>query len=455
MLIFSGTLPNGESVFEKVISAKEVMELFPMIPKMGKYVEFQRGSKYVKIDTENGGRRTGRGFAFAPVFTIPLPTGDLTVRYADNRVPVAGGEFRYTMTGEAASTGKMHDFNSEVLVFTQPNRIERYIWYFLNPANENAPFRHSRTTSYYRFVNREQEAVDRLSQENMLQAIRLEIMQMPEATLRIVASGLSYKHEGLTRTINATDTVTVDELRLSLLTLIGSDKNDFAEAWRSGNNHLSGMIQFAVDKGIIKRMNFIGGANWVWGIEGYENHAIVAIVPTEPEMATLKRAFAENYNALFPTLNAAVNEVRINDIELPEDVVLEGDENLRINKILEKGWDWVVDQAVLKNVIALDRAAKVVRYVEDGEFAGDIMQVNDAKTWIPEMKAFLDSYEGSSQRFPIAKHILAAMGSVATQSALGSLELTARVDNTKTVAKPTKKPELSFSLTDASAEVEQ
>lgn len=88
MLIVSGTLPSGKTVFEEVIPAQELVKEFK-IPSMGKYAEFRIDPKFTKKDAETGEIRLGRSQAFVPYYTIGTDNGSVSIRYADQRIPAA------------------------------------------------------------------------------------------------------------------------------------------------------------------------------------------------------------------------------------------------------------------------------------------------------------------------------------------------------------------------------
>lgn len=407
MLIVSGTLPSGKTVFEEVIPPQEMIKEFS-VPPMGKYAEFRIDSRFTKRDAETGEIRVGRAQSFVPAYTISTPNGSVNIRYADTRLPDGPGSFKYSLTGEGGATNRMMDFRDEMFVFNQPSQVEKFIWYFLHPLNGSNPFKKQNGQYRYWYLDRETEARKKLDLQRAVESIKSEIMDKDEPTIRVYAAGLSYKVNGIERTMPNLDTASISQLRLMLLDRLNADGEAFVQAWRTGNNSLYGMIVFAVDKGLIRVRRFQGGASWVWNTESHKDAPIANITTSEPEMATLKRVFNDNYENLVPILQSAINALRVKEIELPTDDIMATQEELTMSVLLNKGWDWIVSQAMLKGLLAFDYNTGSVRAIVNGKMEQDLYTAINPGNWSKELVDRLKTHEGASLRLPISNALLAS-----------------------------------------------
>lgn len=404
MLIFSGTLPNGETVYEKPFPAKEVMNIF-QVPEMGALVEFLVDARFSKRDTETGDVRHPRAFAFSPTYTLNHNAGTVSVRYADSRTPTAGGkDFTYLLSGDGASTGKLHDLRGSGMFFNQPSQVEKYIFYYLHPLNGTNPYRDPRKEVYFNFVNREAEAKVRLAAQLEISAIEAQILDSEISALRIIAAGLEYKVDGMTIKMSNLDTIQDTALRLQMIDRLRANPKEFIKAWQSGNTTLTGMISRAIDKNFIKKQTYPGGAAFQWNLDSNEA-VIVAVSGNEDELTALRTTFTNHYEQLFPILKNALDSDRLANMTLPSVPVLEDAAALTVQALMSKGWDYNVDQGLIKGVIAYDFNTNMVRFVKDGVLAGDLFQPASPINWRNELVDHLKSAPGAPLRMAVVNAV--------------------------------------------------
>ena len=400
MLIVTGTLPKkGTSVVDHIISAKEFMEEFG-IPAMGAHTEFELMPTFQKKDPTDGTIQAGRQQSFSPVYDLYTPSGTVKVRYAEGREPQNGGGYKYTVPNN-----RITEMRGIRTIFRKGEKIEIYAWMYMHPRNASNPYRDQQKQAIYRHVDREAEAKLKIAKNQQMNEVRLEIMEMDGESLRVMAAGLDYKVDGMTQIISNLDSISVAELRLELFNRSQSHGQAFYDAWRSGNNTLNGMLQYAVDRGVIKMKKVPGSTYWAWNTDTHKDVLICLIRAGEPEMAALRLAFAENYGELFAILNAAINKLRTEDIVLPDTAKLDSKEGLTLGVIQGMGLEWILEQAEMNDVVALDRTAKKVRFLSNGEYTSDFMDITDLANWRQEVIANLSKGEYKPQRGAICTRL--------------------------------------------------
>lgn len=394
MLIFTGILPKSKrSVTEEQLSAKEAMEEFD-VPEMGAHAELELSGNFKKKNKLTGEVRVGRQQTFAPVYSLDLPgLGQVQVRYAESRVAKATGGYEYRLTNDRIS-----NLRSEKTVFRNGADIEIYVFLFLHPRNGANPWRSKNKQAIFTHIDREAEANRRLASMKLADQVRLEILEMDKESLRVMASGLSYKVNGMDVLVPGLDNVGVSQLRAMLLDRLAAHGDAFVAAWRSGNNTLHGMLQYAVDSDIIKLKKTPGLKYWSWNTDTHKDVPIVNVGATEPEMAALRRVFAEHNGDLFPILKLAIDTKRTKSIVLPGEASLDTLDGLTLGVIQSKGIPWIVDQCVLNDLIGYDRASKKVRFITAGDYTTDILEVNVSAKWREELEAALGKVEYRSER---------------------------------------------------------
>jgi len=375
------------------MTAKEVMEEFG-IPQMGKHTEFELMPAFRKKDPRNGEIRTGRQQNFSPVYDLQLPeVGTIQIRFAESRVAKSGGGYDYKVTND-----RITDLRGEKMAFLNGKNIEKYVWFFLHPRCNSNPFRERTKQSIFQHIDREAIANLRLAVSDLSREISIEISEMDHEALRVMAAGLTYRFNNMEQPIANLETMGVGQLRVQLLDRLAAHGKAFTDAWRNGNNTVHGMLSYAVDAGLIKLQKVPGAKFWMWNTATHKDIPICQMGPLENEMAALKLAFAQNSGELYPILAAAVDTKRVKNITLPGTLELGDIDGLTLAAVQAKGIKWIVQQAIVNDLIALDRGTKTIKFLHKGEFSTDVMSVTDPATWKEELIAALALAEYKPQR---------------------------------------------------------
>jgi hypothetical protein len=187
--------------------------------------------------------------------------------------------------------------------------------------------------------------------------------------LREVAAGMS---------ISGTANMSRDELQSSLFAFLESDPEKFINNWESSIVTLRGLIQIAIDKGLLVYEKKNGVYRW------YLLKDEVCIVGAhEDSRVALENAIKESANTWLSPLKKAVqgkesgyDESAITRALAEDDTTLD-----KLNLCLQQ------------DVITYDRGSKAVYSIKGGELGDKLADVTDPKNWKQEIVDKIDSGE--------------------------------------------------------------
>lgn len=388
---------------QEQVSASDLIEHLK-IPRFTKYAEFRFQPVHVKKNTATGQTSHARGFGLQPVYQINGPEGPLEIRYSDSRRKDKDG-WAYTLVSH-----KMLDFNSELLVFSRPTDLEKYVWYFLHPSNDTNPYRDRNKTSMFYFYDREGESATENAKTTLTVNAIQQIATMDIASLRIAAAGLRYTTTGgIERIVSRVNESGEQEMRNQLTKLAMADGQFFTTAFHSGSNTVVGMLRYAVDNNIIKMDQQNWGKSWHWNTATHRGTPITDVRKGEDEFAALQAAFMSNHSELLPVLNAALSTLRAEQVADEQAIKMVPQEDITMEYIESLGLDQIITSAIVYDLIGYDRKTGDVSFVgADGQFLEPaVVYSAKAGQWQQELKTSLSSADGLGARAELNRRMFA------------------------------------------------
>ena len=385
MLILTGDL-GGKSYDQQQIPALELMTALG-VPSPGKYNEFRLMKGLIKMDSEGQEHYSVR--IFTPIFKIQMRDGGmLQIQYAENRT---GNKDNYKYAPD-----QMREFSSTMLIFHKDRmNLEKFVWFWLNPANANCPYRNPSKAPVYYFHDAEAEATKKMAASASRRDVMDEILSMDEDGLRIMAKGLKYRVNGGDRYVPRVNESGPKELRSNMVEMLMSDGAAFVDAWKSGSGTLKGMLRHALDAGLIIQETQNWGSYYKWGSGTHESVTITQVRTGDDPFSALVLAFTQNYADLSPILQAELNGLRETTMNLEVDKTqykLDKPAEVTLKYIQSLGAEGIFDMALSNDVVAINRADGQVYLVQDGDLSGDpLFGATDKKAWRAELIEFMDS----------------------------------------------------------------
>lgn len=385
MLEITGSI--GDKTYNaEPVSAKFLMETYN-IPPIDKYAEFRVTPERMKVDHINGGFQVPPSTGLPTVANINITGKSISLRWCSTRTPGPNGAVEY-------APRRLSDLRGQMVAFTDKNEeeVEKYVYFYLHPLNASSPAHREGREAFYFLYDRTGEADKLAATYTMLSDLGKEIMTIPEARLRIKASGLFYRNSGGNVMVDATKAVELNELRVRLSELLHADKTLFADAWRNEENALRGTIKYAIEKGILVGVNNPSqGTTWKWSNAEGGGEVTIASRNDDPTIAILNY-IAQNYTYMVPKLTSAINRMESAEMPMPgvfEDVVDE--DMLTAERIKEMQPLQLIQFAASQDVLYFDRPNFQVYYCnESGDVDGDpIFTVLDKTKWQAEYAEFL------------------------------------------------------------------
>lgn len=340
MLYVTGTI--GSKTYDNTaVAPQDFIELFGLPDPAKGTVEFR--VKNTVVDSFGQKR-------FSPITQIPTVLngvgvtnkGDnvsIELRYAKNRTVAGNGGFNYTPK-------RLGDFLGQALAFAPADsaRFDAYVFYALHPSCGNSPFVNA--SPLYQLYDAASEAKKRTEQRTLVLELSRGIFSMDEDLLRTRTMGLTYRVPGGHSVNGFGHGLDVSEIRLMAADLLQRDGLAFIQAWKDQSSLLRGMVQLALDKGII--IQETGSANtalFIWSAGGQIKECSRA----EDPFTALVSVFANDAN-LISELEKQLNMSRAATAKLPDQFDLPS-----VAKIELDSWQKVDNHRLIKLLLAEDK----------------------------------------------------------------------------------------------------
>lgn len=308
------------------------------------------------------------------------------LRYAVSR-QISGSGYRYSPT-------RISNFQGESLVFgpDDQNKMDAYVFYALHPSNSSSPF--ASANPLYTLFDREAEARRELERSKLVVELSREIFTMDADLLRMRCIGLQYRVPGGVNVTGFGFNQPDEQLRIEAVNLLNRDKFAFIHAWKDAAGLLRGMVQFALDSGVI--VQTVGAANtarFAW-----DGGALIKECSrTEDPMTALVSTFAGD-EALLNELQAAVNKSRSKSLPIVDSIRVPDSSEITLESWHKIPEEKLIEVALSKDVIYYSRDTNcvVLNEGENSEIAWE--NVKGIKPWTEGFAAALRSPQNTATK---------------------------------------------------------
>lgn len=357
-------LINGER--KQIDDVIEEFKLDNLIPQKDKVVFEQVKTK---IDHLNGGRIMYSNKMIPKTFISIHPDTGQSIEVQQTSVaPRFDPKLQEKTTTDRKFTIEKASFS-----LSMKKDKELIVFLILSPYCEDSPLNVEGRKGMFRIQNLEKKA--RIQNElNKTKAMGFSLIYNEETDtekLREVAAGMS---------ISGTAQMTREEIQSALFAFLEADPTKFINNWDSSIIVLRGIIQIAVDKGILVYKQKNGVYRW------FLNDDEVCIVGAhEDSRVALENAVKESVNTWLAPLRKAVQGAsgKYDDEGLtkalnnePKDTTLD-----KLNLCLQQ------------DVITYDRGSKALYAIRGGELGDKLWDVTDPINWKQDVVDKIDSGE--------------------------------------------------------------
>lgn len=398
MLTITGQF-QGKTYEQQSISALVLAKEFgiPNPPTGSDVLEHRILPKKIKINFADKQPVSPRSYSVPAHFTASHNGETLTIRYSTGPGTKIKDGYRWT-PDHVIFAGKTMAF--------QAKDYDKFLYMYLHPFNASSPFvGKNPQIEYYdpkAVAIAAQMAANRQAEMNM--AI-WNSEKTSDEKIRMKAAGIIVRGQGITVSKN----IPTATLRQSLATLFQKYPEDFIQAWNSDITVLNGLLNDAIDKGIIEHVPNTGAGRqgWVWRQGNSAGNVAVYTSPNDDVRRTLQ-AYAsqpQNYDAVMEYLTRLLDTdtaKEVFDIDQPAGAGLRG------VTAPKSQWEEKVNEAINAGVIGFDMATKSVRFIDDeGNFTDQkpLVENTTAKDWVKATILFFQSQQSVWHKGELKKRL--------------------------------------------------
>lgn len=202
----------------------------------------------VRVDQDGNKRHLGRLMCYQYSVYIPSLNREVPIRWATQQKKDKDGNFEYFPTDNELKAGEA----GEVLV----NDDMMFLFWYINPANRQSPFRKPQGLVLYEFLDNDNLAkVSNSVDETRITAMSIVLGQnsWPVSRLRTLAKGM-----GIAGVNDMTDDVVKSQLKARAF----KDPDKFINQAESREVAFTGKIQEAIDRNLIQLKTLNGMQRW-------------------------------------------------------------------------------------------------------------------------------------------------------------------------------------------------
>lgn len=385
MLLITGQFQNKNYSKAEPIAASVIAKEFgiPSVPQGNNVLEHRILPKKIKTNKADGSKIAPRGFSVPASFTVNYNGDTFTLRYAD-------GPGRSDKNGNMTYAPNMVTFAGTTMAF-QAKDYDKFVYMFLHRFNASSPFKGVNPQIEYYDPTAVAVAAQLVAQKQaeMNMAIwNTEITS--DEKIRMKAAGIMVRGQSLTVAKN----IPTATLRAQLAQLFQRFPDDFIAAWNSEVTLLNGLVNDAIDSGIIEHAANTGNGRpgWVWR-KGPATGNVATYTSNNDDLTRTLRTWAsqpQNYDQVMQYLTQML------DAETAKEVFnMEGAAPLNLGLSAPKSqWEEKTHEAIEAGVIGFDMATKQVRFVNDeGDFTDQKPLIEGAtnKDWVSKTIEFFKS----------------------------------------------------------------
>lgn len=300
MFLVTGTFKergNLQSYTAVEMGAIEVAKLFQL--DISSPVEFEISSRRKTRDRLNGGFRKPRLINMNTLILGQYNGMSVSLQYYSSKVPITDNR---NNIGDRYLPGSV-PFR-EGRLFPE-DETDKLVFYLLHPWNENSPIAGNTREKYFRIRNRVQESQAKMGLYEKISSIRSEILDMSRSPskmpiLRRKAKGILVKGQRIPIADYASDA----EVAVTLIEKLEEWKTDFITAWTAPESDIRGMVQVAIDRGVLNlnRVGDMTGAFW-----GSSGELLCRFGNASDALTAVCTHILNNYDSVMPTLKNALD----------------------------------------------------------------------------------------------------------------------------------------------------
>lgn len=342
MFLVTGTFKekgnNLQSYTSVEMSALEVANLFRL--DVSEPVEFEISTRRKTRDRLNGGFRKPRLINMNTLILGQYNGMSVSLQYYSSKVPITDNR---NNIGERYLPGAVPFKEGRIF---PTDEMDKLVFLLLHPWNEDSPINGNTREKYFRIRNRVKESQAKMGLYEKISSIRSEILEMSRnpskmPLLRRKAKGILVKGQRIAIPDYASDA----EVAVTLIEKLEEWKTDFIAAWTAPESDIRGMVQVAIDRGVINlnRVGDMTGAFW-----GSSGELLCRFGNASDALTAVCTHILNNYDSVMPTLKSALDgqtlaeKARSMAGRISEDVEIPGGlENL----------DNLIDRAIGQNIV--------------------------------------------------------------------------------------------------------
>lgn len=252
---------KGESVEEKTVSAKELMELFGVPQPINEVEIFERNKS--KKNKLTGEEQAPLSQGLVCFFEATTPDGEpIKIRYFRNKTKKDRDRVVY----------EPHNYKIKArTTIATSKRLEEYVFLYIHPRNAKSPV--ASKMPWYTHVNVAENVEKEYKSQMALKAVLAQIDIADDDKVIIIAKGFKTKNAEISVgsiEVSKDDKIRSMAARTQLTRMAQLYPNEVAVAMGDDVTYIRGMVQEAIDRNYLKSEPVPGGAKiWKW-INGQE-----------------------------------------------------------------------------------------------------------------------------------------------------------------------------------------
>jgi hypothetical protein len=399
MLLVTGNI-GGKNYKDEIVPARELAKTFglPDYDAKGTYL-IQMNPEL--IGRGPNGKKTPKSITRPTWFTGHFEGAGIMIRYYTSAVPKGNGLVSY-------APSEVGFYNrAESISFTAAN-YDLFVFMALCPFCADSPFADKGKIKWQVFSDRKES-----DKAEKILAIHTDLIgeimdkSLIEQTI-IRAKGMKFKKQ----TISRSDLDKPAMVQMQLIRWLQEDPVAFEKAWNSGENVFTGLVLECRDRRFIKKEVKSGRQSWIWNAGQKAGSVIVFISKSDNPETVLTTALAgggnyqENLAYMTNLINSPAEGESSSAIAIDGEAALSALKSISSpaaptpGKIKEMDVQQLVEQAMAKDMVGLDRVTGEVRYIYNGDYANaPIFVASDRAAWKDELVAFLKGNKDAVKSF--------------------------------------------------------
>lgn len=364
MFLVTGTFKEGgklQSYTSEEMSAMEVAKMFRL--DVSEPVEFEISSRKKTKDRLNGGVRKPRLVNMNTLILGQYNGMSVSLQYYASKVPVVDNR---NNVGERYLPGSVPFKEGRIF---PADEMDKLVFLMLHPWCEQSPISGNTREKYFRIRNRVVESQAKMGLYEKISSIRSEILAMSKdpnkmPLLRRKAKGIIVRGQRVAIADYASDA----EVAVTLIEKLEEWKTDFITAWTAPESDIRGMVQVAIDRGVIilNRVGDMTGAFW-----GASGELLCRFGNASDALTAVCTHILNNYDGVMPTLKQALDGQSLAD--KAREVAARISEDAETVASLDN-LDNLIDRAVGLNIVFFNPAKGTVEWSDNGPGKKEIVK---------------------------------------------------------------------------------